>query len=432
MDGNVGDYVEVSLVKKEYKGTILESPKNEKGILLLKLDSGYNIGINRKDLLDVKILKKFSGKEESFELKKDKEKQSIAMVMTGGTITSKLDSKTGGVKWLTSPEKLFQNYPQMFKHVNLLKVESPFTKDSGEMDPKDWKIIAKTVYELMNNINVRGIIVTHGTDSLHYTAAALSFFLRNVNKPIVLTYSQRSTDRASSDAALNLECSALISISDIGEVVLVGHSSSNDDFCYVLRGTKVRKLHSTRRDAFKPVNVKPIAKVFPDLIQNISDYRTIKSTSEGKEKPKLDDKFEEKVALIKYYPGQDPNILDYYLKNGYKGIVIEFLGLGQIAAKEARNNWIPKLKEVQQKGMIVCATAQTIYGRLDPLVYSTGRELMETGVIYLKDMLSETAYVKLGWVLGHSEWSKDKEKVKEKMLENVAGEFNERLEFEEN
>ena len=238
-----------------------------------------------------------------------------------------------------------------------------------------------------------------------------------------MTYSQRSTDRASSDASLNLEASAIVAVSDIAEIVLVGHASTNDDFCYVLRGTKVRKLHSSKRDAFKPVNTMPIAKVTSDTLIPLSSYK-----KRNKNKVRIDTKFEEKVALIKFYPGQNPDILDYYKKKGYKGIVIEMLGLGHVATNESRQSWTRKLKEIQKKGIIICAAAQTIYGRLDPLVYSTGRELLNSGVIYLEDMLAETALVKLGWVLGHKELTKDKKKVEELMLRNIAGEFNYRLE----
>jgi glutamyl-tRNA(Gln) amidotransferase subunit D len=229
-------------------------------------------------------------------------------------------------------------------------------------------------------------------------------------------------DRASSDASLNLQCAALTAISDIAEVSLVGHATTNDDFCYAMPGTKVRKLHTSRRDAFKVVNSQPFAKIFPDRIHKISDYRI-----RNKNNVKLDTKFEDKVALVKFYPGQDPDILDYYVKKGYKGIVIEMTGLGHVATMRSRKGWTKKLKEVQSKGLIVCATAQTIYGRLDPYVYSNGREILETGVIYLEDMLSETAFVKLSWVLGHEEWAKNREIVKEKMLQNFSHELNPRL-----
>jgi len=415
-----GDYVQIHLTREIYEGTFLEAPETEKSIILLKLDTGYNIGFNKKDVLKIKVLRKLKETKEETEIKKDREKPNIAMIITGGTIAAKLNPKKGGVDWLDTPESLFKFYPELFKIANVSKVEVPFMKASEDMDFKDWQKIAKTAEKLLNDENIKGIIITHGTDTLHYTSAALSFFLRNLTKPVVLTYSQRSIDRGSSDARLNLECSALTAISDIAEVVLVGHASENDNYCYILRGTKVRKLHSSRRDAFKSVNIKPIAKVDEKTIYKLENYNT---RINGK--VKVDAKFEEKVALIKFYPGQDPDILDYYAKKGYKGIVIEMTGLGHVATKRARKQWTNKLKEIQKNGIIVCAVAQTIFGRLDPLVYSNGRELLETGIIYLEDMLSETAFVKLGYVLAHPEW---KNKIKEKMLENMAGEFNDRIE----
>ncbi len=425
IDVQPGDYIEVSLIKKDYRGTLLETPKDEKGIVLLKLDSGYDIGINKKDIFDIKVLKKAFEKKEEIEIKKSPQRPNIGMIITGGTIAARLNPKKGGVDWLTSPRDLFKFYPELFEKVNVVRLEVPFMKASEDMDFKDWKKIARTAAKLLNDSNIKGIIITHGTDFLHYTSAALSFFLKNLNKPVVLTYSQRSIDRASSDANLNLQCSALAAVSDIAEVMVVGHASMNDDYCYAMPGTKVRKLHTSRRDAFKVINAKPFAKIFPDKIEIISEYNIKK-----KGKIKLDDKFEEKVALIKIYPGQSPEILDFYLKNKYKGIILEMSGLGHVPVR-ARKSWIKKLKEVQKKGLIICATSQCIYGRVDPLVYSNGRELLGTGIIYLEDMLSETALVKLGWVLGHKEWAKNKEAVKEKMLENFAHELSERLDVGE-
>ncbi len=424
IDAVPGDYVEVHLSKLIYEGVLLEVPETEKGIVLLKLDSGYNIGFNKKDILKIVLLKKAKEEKiEAFEVKHNNEKKNIAIVITGGTIAARLNPKRGGVDWLTSPEDLFKFYPELFEKVNVARVEIPFMKASEDMDFKDWQKIAKVVINLLNDSNIQGVIITHGTDFLHYTSSALSFFIRNLNKPVVLTYSQRSIDRASSDANLNLQCASLVAISDIAEVSLVGHASSNDDYCFAMPGTKVRKLHTSRRDAFKVINGKPFAKVFPDKIERISDYNV-----RSKNKAKLDSKFEEKIALVKVYPGQNADVLDYYLKNKYKGIILELSGLGHAPTKRARNPWTRKLKEVQDKGMIICAVSQCINGRVDPLVYSNGREILETGVIYLEDMLAETAFVKLGWVLGHEEWKKNKKIVKEKMLENTAGELNDRLE----
>jgi glutamyl-tRNA(Gln) amidotransferase subunit D len=417
---SIGDRVELHLTQKIYEGILLESPESEKGIILLKLDNGYNIGFNKKDISEIKLIKKYEEKNAEMNIKKFPEKPNIAMVITGGTIASKLDTKTGAVKWLDSPEDLFKFYPELFEKVNVSKVEVPFMKGSENMDFRDWQKISRIVEKLLNESNIQGVIITHGTDSLHFTSSALSFFLGKLNKPVVLTYSQRSIDRASSDANLNLRCAALATISDIAEVMLVGHSSTNDDFCYAMPGTKVRKLHSSKRDAFKIVNDEPIAKIYPEKIEIISKYNL-----RNKSKVKIDNRFEEKVALLKFYPGQNPSILDYYAKEGYRGIVIEMMGLGHIATSEARNSWIIKLKEIQKKGVIVCAAAQTIYGRLNPLVYSPGRELLDTGIIYLEDMLSETAFVKLGWVLGKT---KEKEEVRKLMLTNMAGELNKRIE----
>ena len=418
---NPGDYVEIHLMKKIYEGILLENPKTEKGIVLLKLDSGYNIGFNKKDISKIRILKKSKIIEEKIEIKKSNEKPNIAMIITGGTISARLNPKKGGVDWLDTPESLFKFYPEIFEKVNIIKIEVPFMKASEDMDFKDWKKIANTAKKLLNDSNIKGVIITQGTDFLHCTSSALSFFLKNLNKPVVLTYSQRSIDRASSDADLNLQCSAIAAISDIAEVMIVGHATINDNYCYAMPGTKTKKMHTSRRDAFKVINDKPFAKIFPDKVEIISDY----TKRENKKKVKTDSKFEEKVALVKVYPGQSPEILDFYLKKKYKGIVLEMSGLGHVPTTRARKSWIKKLKEVQKKGLIICASAQTIYGRLDPLVYSNGRELLKTGIIYLEDMLSETALVKLGYVLAKT---KNKEEIKKLMLTNIAHELNDRLE----
>ena len=420
-----GDLIEVHFGKIVYEGVFIESPESEKGIILLKLGNGYNVGFNKKEIIKIKVLKKFSEKKDKFEIKNDSTKPNVGMIITGGTIAARLNSKKGGVDWLDTPESLFKFYPELFSKVNVLKVEIPFMKASEDMDFKDWQKIARVTEKLLNDDNIQGVIITHGTDFLHYTASALSFFLGKLNKPVVLTYSQRSIDRASSDANLNLQCSAEVAgLSDIAEVVLVGHANSEDNFCYVMPGVKVRKMHTSRRDAFKVVNGKPIAKVFPE--KGIEIINNFNKRNNGK-KIKADIKFEEKVALIKFYPGQSSEILDYYVKNKYKGIVIEMSGLGHVSTSRSRNNWVKKIKELISKGIVICATSQCINGRVDPLVYSNGRDILETGVIYLEDMISETALVKLGFALGHKEWAKSKERIKEKMLENIAGEFNKRL-----
>ena len=315
-----GDRIEVHTMKEIYEGIYLPSP--ETGIILLKLDNGYNIGFIKKNISKLELVKKKDESKPLFEVVRDGGKPTIGLVVLGGTISSRLNPGKGGVDFVETPEDLFQFYPELFNKVNV-KVEVPFMKGSEDMDYKDWQKVAKVVKKMLDSNEIRGVIVTQGTDTLHYTSAALSFFLQDLNKPVVLTYSQRSIDRASSDASLNLECAANVSLSDVCEVVVVGHANSDDEFCYAIRGTKVRKMHASRRDAFKPINSESILKVNKDYIEIISEYK-----KRGKEKPKIDTSFEEKVAILKFYPGQSPDILDYYLEKGYKGIIIETLGLG--------------------------------------------------------------------------------------------------------
>jgi len=413
---NIGDRIEIHFKDNKEKGILLES--HEKGILLLKLDNGYNIGIKKEDILDIKILERDKKiiKEEDFKI--SGKKPIIDFIITGGTISSKLDPKTGGVKDLTNVNDFFKVYPEIFDIADI-RVKSPFMKWSENMDSKDWIKLTKIIEKSLKDKNVKGVIVSHGTDFLHYTSSALSFMI-NPNKPVVLTYSQRSSDRGSSDARMNLKCSAYAALSDIAEVVLVGHASINDDYCYILKGNKVRKMHTSRRDAFKPINTKPIAKIWENgEIKFLSNYK--KRSKDFK----IDAIFNNNIALIKFYPGQNPDILDYYRKKGYKGLIIEMSGLGHIIT-QGKNNWLLKLKSLINQGIIICATPQTLYGRLDPYVYESGRKIKETGVIYLKDILPETAFVKLGWILGHKQW-RGSIMTREKILENISGEFNDKL-----
>lgn len=411
-----GDYVKLRLALDEIEGRVLENP--DSSFILLKLNSGYNVGINKENILGGKILKKFKEEKKKLELPKTKGLPSIGLIITGGTIAAKLDPKTGGVSWLTNVDDFLRFYPELLKIANIKKIEVPFMIASESMSSEHWIKIAESVKKMLDDDEISGVVVTHGTDTLGYTSAALSFFLKNLNKPVVLAYSQRSIDRASSDANLNLQCAARMAISDAAEVMIVGHASTNDDFCYAMPGTKVRKLHSSRRDAFKAVNAEPIAKVYPDKVEFISKHRI-----RSKEKAVLDAEFSDKVALVKFYPGQEPSILDFYALK-YKGIIIEGGGLGHVASSDSNQSWIPALKKHIRNGLIVCIASQTIFGRVDPYVYSNARELLDAGVIFLEDMLSETAMVKLGWVLGHYGW---KNKTKEMMLTNFAGELNPRL-----
>jgi glutamyl-tRNA(Gln) amidotransferase subunit D len=409
-----GDLVKLRLARDELECTILES--HEKDVVLVKLSSGYNIGIPKDHILGEHVLRKAEARVPAPETPRHKDLPSIGLVMTGGTIASRTDPKTGGVNALTDLSSFAQFYPGLFQMVNVKSIETPFMTLSENMSPEKWIDIAVAVKKLLDDPEIEGVVVTHGTDTLHYTAAALSFFLKDLNKPVVLTYAQRSIDRGSSDADLNLRCAARFALSNCAEVMLVGHANMSDDYCHALRGTKVRKLHASRRDAFKSVNCRPVANVWPDKVEFLSHFKAKHSG-----KTELDAVFNDKVAVVKFYPGQSPDIVDYYRMHGYKGLIIEAYGLGNLPSADVEHSWIPALKKLIREGCVVCTAAQTIFGRLNPKVYSTGRGLTAIGVVALEDMLSETAFVKLGWILGHRGW---KEKAAEKMLENISGEFN--------
>ncbi len=418
---SAGDKVEVIVNGKKQTGTYLES--HDPGVLLLKLESGYNIGLKKDDISKIKVLEGRKEVKEVEDRKISGKKPIIDFYLTGGTISSKLDPSTGGVKWLIDSKELFNVYPGIFEVADI-RVKSPFMKASENMDSEDWIRLAKLVGKSLNDSQVKGVIISHGTDFLHYTASALSFMLGKLNKPVILTYSQRSSDRGSSDSRLNLICSAWMALGDVAEVMLVGHANTNDDYCYALQGNKCRKMHTSRRDTFRPINCKPIAKIWQDgKIEKIRNE--VNKRANGKIKVEVDAKFDSKVALINFYPGQDPDILEYYLKKGCKGLVIGMSGLGHVISA-GKNNWIPALKKVMKKGMLVYAAPQTLYGRLDPYVYSPGRKLDEIGVVFLGDILPETAFIKLGWILGHKEW-RGSVATRLKMLENVSNEFNGRL-----
>jgi glutamyl-tRNA(Gln) amidotransferase subunit D len=418
----IGDLVELRTSDKTWKGNVLESYDPE--TILLKLESGYNIGIKEREILDAKIIKKAQEKEGKISyIEQNSKLPNVAMIITGGTISARLDPKTGGVI-STDAETILNMAPEIKEICNITRIEKPFMKWSENMCYKDWKKLAEITTTLLNDDSISGVIISHGTDFLHYSSSALSFMLGKLNKPVALTYSQRSIDRGSTDASLNLICAAKYAISDIAEVAIVGHKDLNDEYCLAMPGTKVRKLHTSRRDAFKIINSEPLAEI------SKKEFKILKSFNprDNSKKIEPDTKFEHRIAYVQITPGQDPNILEWYHHLGYKGVVLGLAGIGQVPAQDAEHNWLPTIKRLTEQGMIICGAAQTLNGRLNLNVYSAGRDLQKTGLIPLNDILPETAFVKLGWVLGHSSWIRDK-KVEQKLLENFSNEFNDRIEF---
>jgi len=431
----VGDRVLVVKSGRRTEGLLMpQTGAGDADTLVLKLDNGYNMGIKVEKGLTVAKSKtkepEVIEQEEDFELGKikksllkvkfDSKKPPISIISTGGTMASRVDYKTGGVTGMMDAREFLHNVPELGKIVNIKSIERPFTKMSEDMDYTDWQEMARAAAKRLN-AGDRGVIITHGTDFLHMTAAALSFFLRGLTKPVVLVGSQRSSDRGSSDAGMNLICGAHTAVSEIAEVGVCMHGRIDDDYCLFSRGTHVRKMDSQRRDAFRPINEYPLAKIWPDGKFQIKNRRYTKRDDKGK--VKLDLKFEPKVAMLKAYPGSEPSMIDYLVSRGYKGFVIEASGLGHVPT-QARKSWIAFIKKHSERGIPFVTTPQTIYGRINPNVYTNLRVLyQETGAIPGGDMLSEVAYVKLAWALGHT---RDPDKVREMMLTNYANEITSR------
>ncbi len=422
----VGDEIRLIKDKKNYDGILMPRIElGDKNCLVLKLKNGYNVGIKFEKSVKINKIKsaqKIIEKKEK-EIKEiifDKKLPMISIIGTGGTIASKIDYKTGGVYASFSAKDIVTKVPEL-KEIANINVEQVMNVMSEDITPDDWIKIARAVAKEINS-GVKGVIVIHGTDTLHYTAAALSFMLSDLPCPVALVGSQRSSDRGSSDNVMNVTCAAnFIVNSDVAEICTVMHGSMEDNYCFAIRGTKVRKMHTSRRDAFRSMDELPIAKIHwkDKKIEVLNEnYR-----KRSEKKVKVNDKIEQKVALIKIYPGIDPSIIDFYIDKGYHGIVIEATGIGHTPTL-GKFSLLPKIEKAVRSGISVVITSQCLYGRTHPTIYRNTRELLSRGVVYAEDMLPETAYVKLSWVLGQT---KEMEKIKEMMLTNYAGEITERI-----
>ena len=402
-----GDIVEVEKEGKIYRGMVM--PKHAfsgKNIIVLKLENGYNVGIKITKDCSIKIIKK--GKKRK-KMRKDirvsKGKPAISIIGTGGTIASYVDYKTGAVHPATTAEELAFAVPEIFEFCNV-EAEILFQKLSENISPKDWQKMARRAAHHLNN--GKGIVIAHGTDTMAYSATALAFMLRNLNAPVVFTGSQRSSDRPSSDAFLNLLSSAKVALSDLGEVVVVMHGSISSEACFIHRATKVRKMHSSRRDAFVSINAEPIGVVRGD----VKFYGNYRRKSEGK--VKIKDSLNENVSLLYYYPGMKKEDFEEIV-NGSDGVVIAGTGLGHV-----KDEIISSIKKLTCQGVPVVMTTQCLWGRVNLNVYATGRKLLKAGVIEGEDMLPEVAWIKLMWVLANEK------NIEEAMKKNIAGEISER------
>ena len=409
----IGDFIKIVTKTTEYSGNIL--PRYEysnEEFIVIKMSSGYNIGIDSNSITSIKKIK--SGEEPKFNppTKPDVKETlpKISILGTGGTIASRIDYKTGAVNPAFSAEELYSIIPELSDYANI-NTELISNIASEQMNPEDWKNMAEKVIEKIKDEN-QGIIIGHGTDTMAYTSAALSFALVNCPIPVILTGAQRSTDRPSSDASLNMISSVIVaSKNQLNGVYLAMHSSIEDNEVSIHCGTRVRKNHTSRRDAFQSIGIEPIA------IVNQGNVTINKKFNDNKNKFEIKVNFDENVSLLKFHPGFNPKIIDSIVDSNTKGIILEGTGLGHVNSK-----CNSAIKRAIDKGMFVGMTSQCLNGRIKMTVYSAGRDLLKLGVIPLEDMLPETALVKLMWAYGNY---KDEE-IQKIMTTNIAGEFTER------
>ncbi|MDX9790596.1 MAG: Glu-tRNA(Gln) amidotransferase subunit GatD [Candidatus Kapaibacterium sp.] len=400
-----------------YSGIIL--PRSETADdkhLVIKMATGYNIGIRAEKIkeMNIKGRKVANYKIPEKEFPYDKHKPRVKLFGTGGTIASRLDYRTGAVIPAFSPGELYGSVPELADYCNLetVKLYGVFSENMG---PEQWIGTAKAIANEIEN-GVQGIVIGHGTDTMHHTAAILSFMIQNSPVPIVMVGSQRSSDRPSSDAALNLIHSVKAAAeSDIAEVQVCMFGPTSDMYGLLHRGTRVRKMHSSYRSTFRTLGDTPLAMIDREKITPLrQDYHKRRNDKEFKLLPY----FEERVGIVYYYPNMMPDMIDSMVEKGYRGIVIAGTGLGHV-----NKPLYPALKRAQDAGVAVYMTVQTLWGYVQMYVYETGREMMELGVVPTANMLPEVAYMKLCWALGQT---RDLDEVKRIMLTPVNGEITER------
>ncbi|MBI2578704.1 MAG: Glu-tRNA(Gln) amidotransferase subunit GatD [Candidatus Aenigmarchaeota archaeon] len=429
----IGDRVRVEKTEDFFEGMLMPKSQGADNTLIIKLDNGYNVGVafdKGTQIKKVAVKEKESKKQLHIgKQKEDKGKPTVAILTMGGTVASRIDYKTGAVTPLETPEEMLIAVPELSDIANF-RTRAVFQMLSENIEPEHWVVLSEKIADEIET-GVDGIIVTHGTDTMHYTSAALSLMLQNLPIPVLLVGSQRSSDRGSSDASFNLICAAqFIAKSDFSGVAICMHGSSSDDFCHIHQGTHVKKTHTSRRDAFRSIDVPPYAKVYPN--GTVEFLRTDYQKKDKSRKLDLAARFDRHVALVKMHPAFDYRLLDFLEKNGFRGIVLEGSGLGHAPIEvldEYTKHHAELLKTIHRmsrSGIIIAMTSQCTYGKVNLNVYSPGRILQEAGVIPVA-MTPETALVKLGWSLGHT---RDSEKAKGLLLKDVAGEILERIDFE--
>jgi glutamyl-tRNA(Gln) amidotransferase subunit D len=401
----------------EFEGVILpRSETFDDRHLVLKLKTGYNIGIHIDRVREITETgyKKAEYKIPEKEFPRNAGLPNVTLLGTGGTIASRLDYRTGAVIPAFTPGELYGAVPELAEICNLTtkKIFGVFSENMG------WEEYCQLAQAIGEEISAGadGIVVGHGTDTMGHTAAVLSFMVQNLPVPVVIVGSQRSSDRPSSDAALNLiHAVNAAGNGDIAEVQVCMFGPTSDSYGLLHRGTRVRKMHSSYRSTFRTLSDIPLAMIdrSGQTILNPS-YRRRDSSRQVK----IDAVYDDRVTILYYYPGLKPDLVEALVEKGYRGIVIAGTGLGHV-----NKPLYPALKAAIAQGVHVVMCVQTLWGFAQMYVYDTGRDLMDLGVVPLDNMLPETALMKLGWVLGHTD---DHSEVLRMMRSQVSCEITQR------
>ena len=413
----VGDIIRLEKEDISYTGMLLEKPDySNENTIIIKMDSGYNVGV---DINGAKVEKIEEHNKPHIELdpvdrQLSDEKDNVTILSTGGTVASLIDYKTGAVHPAFTADDLLRATPELVDYANI-NAKAIFNILSENMTPQLWMQTAEEVYNEIND-GADGVVIAHGTDTMHYTASALSFML-DTPVPVVITGAQRSSDRPSSDAFMNLTSSIVASKSDIAEVLICMHATEDDTYCSLNRGNRARKMHTSRRDTFKSINMDPIAYVENNDVK-INDPQ-VKYNKRGELPLMLNNNLADKVALVKMYPGVTDELINMYVDKGYDGIVLEGTGLGHCP-----DNMFNAITRAKDENIPVVITSQCLYGRTNLNVYSSGRRLLQENVIPVGDMIPETAYTKLLWAAGQSD---NIDEIRSIMQTNLKGEMDKTL-----
>lgn len=413
---SIGDEIEIISDGRKYRGILMARYElADPNYITLKLSNGYNIGIRVAE--NTSISKISAGAKPMFMRPPKPQTLSglpnVIIISTGGTIASRVEYRTGAVRPALNADDLLAIVPELAE-IAKIDTEVLYSLFSENVQVQHWIGMAEAVDHFIHK-GVDGVVLTHGTDTMGYTAAALSFALQKPPVPIVLVGAQRSSDRPSSDAATNLIAAvATAAKAPFGEVVVAMHKWHSDDIIALHRGTRVIKLHTSSRDAFRSVNSRPIAYYQHGELKVVANDLNPRGSNNYTYKPK----FDERAFLVKFFPSMKPDILGILADSGIRGFIIEGTGLGHVSS-----DWVPIIRELTERGIFVGMTSQCKFGRVNMNVYDTGRDLLKAGVVPLDDMLSEVALVKLMWTLGNLGEGAGLEEIKKLMLMNIAGEI---------